>query len=97
MISLYRNTLTLLCSLCLGGILWLLAGVSPHVSDDFRVWAEDPLVKIQPDTPVNSKHSIAIAAARNETEPFQIIISSPHRKLEDVTVSVSDLENEPRE
>ena len=89
-----RITLKLGCSLCLGGVLLLLVGVSPHVSDEFRVWSEDPLVKIQPDTPVNSKHAIAIAAAKNETEPFQIIISSPNRKLEDVTVSVSDLEDE---
>ena len=94
MTPLYRNILTLSYSLCLGGVLLLLAGVPSHVSDEFRVWTEDPLVKIQPDTPVNSKHSIAIAAARNETEPFQIIISSPNRKLEDVTVSVSDLEDE---
>ncbi len=94
MTPLYRNILTLSYSLCLGGVLLLLARVPSPVSDEFRVWTEDPLVKIQPDTPVNSKHSIAIAAARNETEPFQIIISSPNRKLEDVTVSVSDLEDE---
>jgi hypothetical protein len=93
MTPLYRNILMLSCSLCLGGAFLLLAKVSPRVPDEFRVWTEDPLVKIQPDTPVNSKHSIAISAARNETEPFQMIISSLTHKLEDVTISVSDLED----
>jgi Domain of unknown function (DUF4091) len=66
----------------------------PQLQDaEFRVWAENSMVRVFPETPPTSKNSIEIAAARNEFEPFQVIISARTRKLEDVTATVSDLED----
>ncbi|MCI0626615.1 MAG: DUF4091 domain-containing protein [Acidobacteria bacterium] len=56
-----------------------------------KVWVEDPLTRVQPTTPAGSKKVVEIAAARNEVESFQVIVSSPGPKLEGVLASVSDL------
>ncbi len=55
------------------------------------VWVEDPLVRVQPSTPPRPGKIIEIAAARNEVESFQVVVSSSGRKLEGVVASVSDL------
>src|SRR5438093_5674671 len=60
---------------------------------EFRVWVENPMIRVQPETSPAQTHSIEIAGARNETEPFQVIISASIRKLENVTATVSDLED----
>jgi hypothetical protein len=59
---------------------------------DFEVWVENPMVRVQPDARPTQKKVVEIAAARNETEPFQVIVSALAHKLEDVSASISDLE-----
>jgi hypothetical protein len=60
---------------------------------EFRVWVESPMIRVQPETQPNQKDTIEIAAARNEVEPFQVIVSALSRKLEGVTASISNLED----
>src|SRR2546426_7831739 len=60
---------------------------------EFRVWVESPMIRVQPETRPNQKDTIEIAAARNEVEPFQVIVSALSRKLEGVTASISNLED----
>ena len=56
-----------------------------------RVWVENALARVQPTTPAGSKKTAEIAAARNEVESFQVIVSSTGAKLESVRAFVSDL------
>jgi hypothetical protein len=58
-----------------------------------KLWVSDPLIRIQPSTPPGPAASIEVAGAKNEIESFQVIITSPARKLEDVSATVSDLED----
>jgi Glycoside hydrolase 123, catalytic domain/Glycoside hydrolase 123 N-terminal domain len=58
-----------------------------------KVWVSNPLNHVWQDTPPGTVTTIEIAGARNEVESFQVTISSPVRKLEGVSVSVSDLED----
>ncbi len=51
------------------------------------------MIRVQPETPPSSSGRIELAAARNEYEPFQVIITAGSRKLSGVTASVSDLED----
>lgn len=60
---------------------------------EFRVWVENPMIRVQPDTQPNQKNVIEIAAARNEVEPFQVIVTALNHKLERVTASISNLED----
>jgi len=59
-----------------------------------HVWVEESLTRVQPTTPAGSKKIVEIAAARNEVESFQIIVSSTGPKLEGVMAFVSDLSDE---
>lgn len=56
-----------------------------------RVWVEDSLTRVQPTSKAGSKNVVEIAAARNEVESFQVVVSSVGQKLDGVTASVSDL------
>jgi hypothetical protein len=51
------------------------------------------MIRVQPDTQPNQKNVIEIAAARNEVEPFQVIVTALNHKLEGVTASISNLED----
>lgn len=62
-----------------------------RVEFPISVWVEDPLIRVQPATPPGPGRVIDIAAARNEAESFQVIISTSNKKLEDVVASASDL------
>ena len=80
------------------GILGLIAWVfQVSVSEAQRaepavhVWVEESLTRVQPTTPAGSKRIVEIAAARNEVESFQVIVSSTGPKLEGVMAFVSDL------
>ncbi len=58
-----------------------------------KVWVNNPLNHVWQDTPPGTVTTIEIAGARNEVESFQVTISSPVRKLEGVSASVSDLDD----
>jgi len=66
---------------------------APPPEPEMRVWVENPMIRVQPDTQPGLNDVIEIAAARNEVEPFQVIVSALSRKLEGVTASISNLED----
>jgi hypothetical protein len=83
---------------CVLGILalvaWMfkaLASEAAGADSGVRVWVEEPLVRVQPTTVAGSKKVVEIAAARNEVESFQVVVSSATQKLEGVMAFVSDL------
>src|SRR2546426_488416 len=82
----------LIGSVTLLGVSLSLSKVQPP-EPEFMVWVENPMIRVKPETPPARKNSVEIAAARNETEPFQVIISALAHKLEDITATVSDLED----
>jgi hypothetical protein len=58
---------------------------------EIRIWAESPMVKVRPgDQPKQPPSQISILAARNEYEPFQVVVRSPGRALRGVDVELSD-------
>ncbi|PYV88956.1 MAG: hypothetical protein DMG05_14645 [Acidobacteria bacterium] len=82
----------LIGSVTLLGVSLSLSKVHPP-EPEFMVWVENPMIRVKPETPPARKNTVEIAAARNETEPFQVIISALAHKLEDITATVSDLED----
>jgi hypothetical protein len=88
-ISIYSQFLGILAL-----IAWVLqasASEAQHADSAVRVWVEESLTRVQPTTPGGSKKVVEIAAARNEVESFQVIVSSSGPRLEGVTAFVSDL------
>jgi Glycoside hydrolase 123, catalytic domain len=67
------------------------ASEAQRIERPVRVWVEGSLTRVQPTTPPGSKKTVEIAAARNEVESFQVIVSSSGPKLEGVTAFASDL------
>src|SRR5437867_12943390 len=67
-------------------------------SPDLRVWATHALVKIHPSDPPPDAPILGarISAARNEFEPFQIVLRSETADLDGVDVEATDLTG-PRE
>jgi hypothetical protein len=57
----------------------------------YQIWVENPMVRVRPVSPPKSSQLVEIAAARNEVEPFQVVVTAKTQKLEEVTASVSDL------
>jgi hypothetical protein len=57
----------------------------------YQIWVENPMVRVRPVSPPKSSQLVEIAAARNEVEPFQVVVTAMTQKLEEVTASVSDL------
>lgn len=86
----FRRALVLLCFAAI--LMVVEATKAQRTEPEIRVWTENPMIRIQPETPPGLNKSIEIAAARNEVESFQVLIFSP-RKLEGVSASVSDLED----
>jgi hypothetical protein len=75
-------------------LLLCMASASPLFAEqaepEIQVWVENPMVRVHPDTPPKAASSIEIAAARNEVEPFQVVIYSRTRKLDGVTAAIAD-------
>ena len=61
------------------------------MSVNYSVWTTSSLVKVFKADPVKPLESVAIKAAGNEHEAFQIVVRSGRAPLENVTVSVGDL------
>jgi hypothetical protein len=72
-------------------------GSMPQLPGGGKVWVEGSTRKIRIDASPRSPTwvwdgcSVRLKAARNETEPFQVVLRGGDRPLTDVTVSVSDL------
>lgn len=59
----------------------------------FSVWMEGNTVKIKPDDPVRpiKSQGVVLKMAKNEYEPFQLIITAMGRGLKNVNVGLTDL------
>lgn len=69
----------------------ILSAFGASVEADMVVWAENSLVKVRPnDAPKPLVSAIDISAARNEFEPFQVIVRAENRSLRGVDVDLSD-------
>jgi len=56
------------------------------------VWVEDAMTRVFKNDPSKTNSSISLYSAKNEYEPFQIIVKAPtSNSLSDVNVTVSDL------
>src|SRR5215831_7542966 len=55
-------------------------------------WTTNALEKVRPNEgpPVDLKKEVSIAAARNEFEPFQIVLRATSQQIDDVDVDISD-------
>ncbi|MEW5974505.1 MAG: glycoside hydrolase domain-containing protein [Acidobacteriota bacterium] len=82
-------------SICLLATLALF-GAGPatqHQEARFRIWVESPMQRIHPDSPPRGKTAADLYAARNETEGFQVGVSSSGARVEGMTATISDLED----
>lgn len=66
------------------------AGVQPAMT----VFAMDGLTRVRPNDPPQSTTSVTIKAARNEYEPFQIVVRAGGNGLSNVNMEVGDLRDE---
>lgn len=65
--------------------------VLADTDDEMLVWAENAVVKVRPqDTPKPMPSGIMISAARNEYEPFQIVIRGKNRPVRGLDVGMTD-------
>src|ERR1051326_2046707 len=79
--------------LTLALITLLLSALRSQSPDTLLWWTTDALEKVRPFDPPPEEltNSIQITAARNEFEPFQIVLRSHSRDSEGVDFQVSDL------
>lgn len=61
------------------------------LTDVLQVWTVDAMTRVGQQDAVQPHHSIALHAARNEYEPFQVIVSARGGDLTDVRATISDL------
>lgn len=77
--------------------LLLLAACSGRVSEAgthepaLDWWTTHAMEKVRPADPPGTAAPVELAAARNEFEPFQLVLRAPERPLRQVDVEVSDL------
>jgi hypothetical protein len=75
----------------LGTILFLLLASGAPASAAMRVYTTDGLTRVRPNDRPLSTPTAAIRAARNEYEPFQVVVRADRRALTGVRVLASDL------
>jgi hypothetical protein len=64
-------------------------------SDGPMVWVEDGMTWVFKGDPTKSDTSISLYAAKNEYEPFQIIVKAPtSNDLTNINITMSDLQGE---
>src|SRR5688500_5386857 len=66
----------------------------PSETPELVWWTTHALDKVRPydREPQPSNHSVNISAARNEFEPFQVVLRSNSRDIGGVDIAISDLE-----
>lgn len=69
----------------------LLAAGFSSAHAEMTVYATDGLARVRPGDPAQTAASIAVQAARNEYEPFQVIVHAGSTPLVGVNASASDL------
>jgi len=79
-----------LCVVLITGMMYII-NMGDDQTSNLNVWTEHATQKIRPyDTP-NDVKSVYIKAAKNEYEPFQIIVTADGVDLYNVDVSITDL------
>ncbi len=78
-------------SIHLVGTLALVALVATAASAEMEVWTAPAMTRVQPESAPTGERQIAISAARNEWEPFQVIVTARGEALSDVTVEATHL------
>ncbi len=74
--------------------LTILLGILVVISSaqaELRLWSVDSLTRVSRNEPVGERKSISISAARNEWEPFQVVITGPYQEITECSLSVSPL------
>ncbi len=75
---------------CTVGIALVIGAVAPAFAQP-AVWTAPGMQRVQPGDPPGPGRRVEISAARNEYEPFQVIVNAGDEALQDVTVSATDL------
>jgi hypothetical protein len=72
-------------------------GAGPAADRTIISWTTDALVKVRPSDAIPSQpaHEVHLWAARNEFEPFQIVLRADKQAVHDVDVEVTDLAGGP--
>src|SRR5437667_12032104 len=73
-------------------LLWT-AAPARSPGPDFAWWTADGLAKVRPydSQPESASKSVKIKAARNEFEPFQVILRAENTDIDAVDVNIGDL------
>ncbi|MBM3237252.1 hypothetical protein FJZ31_13245 [Candidatus Poribacteria bacterium] len=76
----------------IASVIHLAYGASPaQVDDGLTYWIIHGTTRVKPDDLSTGNQTVAIKAAKNEYEPFQVILRAADENLTKVDVSVSDL------
>ena len=68
-----------------------LSSIGPAPAPDLMWWTASGLEKVRPfDQPGDGAHAAKIYAARNEFEPFQVVLRAEHQDLNGVDIEVTD-------
>src|SRR5689334_16642466 len=67
--------------------------ITPAQSPAFAWWTTHSLEKVHPfdPEPQEAEHAVKISAARNEFEPFQVVLHADHQDISGIDVEVTDL------
>ena len=85
----------LLIFIGIASVIYLAYGALPAKADEgLTYWIVHGTARIKPDDLPMGNQTIAIKAAKNEYEPFQVILRAEDENLKNVDVSVSDLVGE---
>jgi glycosyl hydrolase family 123 len=79
--------------LALAGLPLVWSAVPPLPPADFTWWTTDALVKVRPydPQPDGASKKATIKAARNEFEPFQVILRAENNDIDGIDVNIGDL------
>ena len=68
-----------------------LVGAARDPAVELDVWVTHGMEKVRPDEPPRAFRAVELLAARNEFEPFQLVLRAP-RRVRGIDVTVTDLE-----
>jgi hypothetical protein len=81
------------CFIAIAAAPLLLGSLTAPAESDLVWWTTHGLEKVRPYTPPpeHPSHEVRISAARNEFEPFQIVLRAENREIKTIDVDFSDL------
>jgi hypothetical protein len=92
-VTMHRSLLPILAAMPIVLATFILTSTPTAAAPDLVWWTTHALDKVRPydPEPENARNFVKIRAARNEFEPFQIVLRAEARDLNDVDIAVSDL------